>query len=845
MSKLLEEKAKEYLKAELSIIPVLEDKTPAVSWTPYQSERIKAEEVEGLFNKAKVKGLAVICGKISGGLEAVDIDCKYDLTGKLWANYSSLIKESLPELYTKLVIAKSKNGGYHIFYKTTGVLNNKKLAERPATIEEKAKGDKTKVLIETRGEGGYILVEPSPGYSFIQGDIKTVSTITQEQRDIILSIARSFNELEAVEVKREAIAAPSAPHGLSPFEDYNNRGDILGLLEAKGWKVVGRTSERVTLLRPGSTDSKSSGNFHLVKRVLFIFSSSTEFRTDKGYSPSQVFSLLECNGDDKTAYRRLLELGYGERYNSSKRALKELKTDLIRVEVVNKVNRVSSVISHPGESLLIEALSAPTGEEDIVISSPGVEAQEETLKAIELILQTGKRIYIREGGDEIREYRYVLKAIFNKYGKIQEESGGLTDRERDGLLDELVILSTKLQPIDKDIFLNELLEEEAIKELRISQESLSITVERLTTTKNKEAQNKEFKKLLSEAQTLQERGETEKAIELLDKGVKEVRITGAKDLLPPPLTYEGLIKDISSLPPAYKTGYPSLDEFTGFTPGAITLIAGRPSHGKTTLMFNLLLEMSALYQRESFYFFTYEEPLKNISVKLLNRLTGSDLSGYFREVRDLAKPTNYEFIKRYIKDNRTDIEEIEEGKRKLQELVDSQRIRIIDKNYSVEELYSLIAYLAPKEKIGAVFIDYIQRMKTARKTQDKKTEIAHISDSVLQIAKDSGLPVILGAQLNRATQEGRDKKPRLENLKESGNLEEDANTVLSVYNESREKEETPEGESYKEKREVSLEIKAQKNREGEVNKSTILTFDKWSGVIIDGAAVMDSERYVF
>jgi replicative DNA helicase len=122
-------------------------------------------------------------------------------------------------------------------------------------------------------------------------------------------------------------------------------------------------------------------------------------------------------------------------------------------------------------------------------------------------------------------------------------------------------------------------------------------------------------------------------------------------------------------------------------------------------------------------------------------------------------------------------------------------------------------------------------MKTDAKTQDMRTKIAHISDSVLQIAKESGLPIILGAQLNRATQDSKGGKPKLENLKEAGNLEEDANTVLSVYNESREKDETSEGDSYKGLREVELEIKALKNREGEVNQTALLTFDKWTGVI--------------
>lgn len=488
--------------------------------------------------------------------------------------------------------------------------------------------------------------------------------------------------------------------------------------------------------------------------------------------------------------------------------------------------------------------------------------EEETAKritsAIEVILGEGvNRIYIvnlpdlgggktdpdrliKESGVDsfkqaIREalpyYEYKLQETLNKYGKIEEERG-LQPKDIDRLLDEVVETASQIpDATDRDRYKKLFTSLEAIKGLGISEESLSITVDRLTSTRDKEAQAKEFKKLLSEATQLQDKGETDKALELLDSKVKEVKIIGAKDLLPPPITFTTLLDEIATLPPAYKTGYSSLDSFVGFTPGAISLIAGRPSHGKTTFMFNLLLEMSRLYQDKSFYFFTYEEPRKNISIKLLNRLIATDLSGYFREVRDLSTPTNYEFIKSYIKARRTDISQIEEGKKQLQELIDSQRIRVIDRNYSVEELSSLIAYLNKRERIGGVFIDYIQRMKTDAKTQDMRTKIAHISDSVLQIAKDSGLPIILGAQLNRATQDSKGGKPKLENLKEAGNLEEDANTVLSVYNESREKDETSEGESYKGLREVELEIKVLKNREGEVNQTALLSFDKWTGVI--------------
>jgi len=104
MSKEFKDKAKEYLKAGLSVIPTKEDKLPALqAWKPYQSQRIKEEEVEDLFSGGSVKGLAIICGAISGNLEVIDVDTKYDTTGSLWDELKALIEDNLPELYLYLL----------------------------------------------------------------------------------------------------------------------------------------------------------------------------------------------------------------------------------------------------------------------------------------------------------------------------------------------------------------------------------------------------------------------------------------------------------------------------------------------------------------------------------------------------------------------------------------------------------------------------------------------------------------------------------------------------------------------------------------------------------------------
>lgn len=877
----IKETAKRYLQSGLSVVFLKPGKIPSLTgWKALESQALTSEEVDTLFSGGSIRqeqvkkdgststtagiknytlnepsDLGIIAGKVSGGLEVIDVDCKYDLKGSLWEDLKTLLEDNLGETFNSLVIATTPSGGYHIYYRCQEIDRNLKLANRPTTEKERGgtyqknisagkdktgamkaqENDKIRVLIETRGEGGYVVAPPSLGYNFIQGTAYGIPSITPQERACILAIARDFNQVEETtpQARKTPSPQPTTGSGLTSLEDYDQRGDAVALLISHGWTEVGTSGERVNLLRPGETQAKSSGNYHTGKRALIVFSTSTEFTPGKPYSPSQIFNLLECGGDWKLTAKKLGDLGYGSKdYTSYKEPkVKELKTEKITVEAVNQVTRESSVISTPGNTLTSQDINA-LGGKDIVITSPGDEAQEEVLRAIKTLQGESTRIYIKEGAGEIREYKYQLQALFREYRAIQEKNEGLTDREIDTLLDRVIAISQGLQPIDRDIFKKEFLSLEAIKSLGINKESLDITLDRLTSTKEKEAQEREFKKLLSTATELQDKGQIKEALELLETKVKDVKLKAVSNLLPPPLSFEGMLEDIATIPPGYRTGYPSLDKFIDFTPGAISLIAGRPSHGKTSFMFNLLLEMAKIYTQEKFYFFSYEEPVRNISVKLLNRLTGIDLKSYFSDF-NLSSPTNYEFIKNYIKVGRTDIPQIEEGKRQLKELVDSQRITLIGQNYSVEDLSKLIAHLQKKEKIGAVFIDYIQRMKTERRTQDKRTEIAHISDQTLQIAKETGLPIILGAQLNRATTSQPNKQPVLENLKEAGNLEEDANLVLSVYNESREKAEDSEGNSYEGSRKVDLEIKVLKNREGEVNRKASLTFDKWTGEIME------------
>lgn len=458
-----------------------------------------------------------------------------------------------------------------------------------------------------------------------------------------------------------------------------------------------------------------------------------------------------------------------------------------------------------------------------------------TIRAIDIIRNSDLKAYvstlpegikdpdqlIREKGEEsFRDLIQKAETYFSfliDYITAPYSDKEITDKERDEIITATYDISLGIfDPIDKEIFYA------VIQDLTngaVTREGFNAKAKELKLERQKQKQERDINNLIINIQDLLKIGKVKQSIELIEEGNKKLKIESAQDLIER-YTFQDFINEIKLTPPILKTGITTLDHFCGIPHGAITLVAGRPSHGKTTFMFNLMVNMSYVYPKKKFYFFSYEEQKKFILIKILNRLINKDIviSNY------TGLSTNLERLKAYLKDNRSDITYIEEGKEKLKSMLESGRIEIIDKPYAVEDLAAVINHLHSKENIGAVFIDYIQRIRTNFKNQDKRVEIANISDYILNnIAKETGLPVILGAQFNR----GAGESPKLEHLKEAGNLEEDANLVLSVYQEARENEQSSG------KRDVELEIKALKNRDGAVNTKTVLKFDRYTGNISD------------
>jgi DNA primase len=444
-------------------------------------------------------------------------------------------------------------------------------------------------------------------------------------------------------------------------------------------------------------------------------------------------------------------------------------------------------------------------------TEPGKE--EETAKritsAIEVILGEGvNRVYIvnlpdlgggktdpdrliKESGVEaFREalrgalpyYEYKLQETLNKYGKIEEERG-LQPKDIDRLLDEVVETASQIpDATDRDRYKKLFTSLEAIKGLGISEESLSITVDRLTSTRDKEAQAKEFKKLLSEATQLQDKGETDKALELLDSKVKEVKLKDKAtefSSLMIPIKENELKERQANKPESLNSGYTIGGEPLLLPSGAISVFTAPTSHGKTTFLINLALNVATASPDKETYFFSYEEDGDSILINTLNTYLDEEISSNNRRtLKSYFATGSTEYIKSQSKDYFTSTKD-----KFFRELIETRRLNIHYSSYNSDTLIEAIRYLHKHAKPGAIFIDYIQLLNLPEgkyKTYSRQEEIKEICIALKDVAVETGLPIILGAQFNREVVN--QLRIHATNIGEAGDIERIANLIVGFWN---------------------------------------------------------------
>jgi replicative DNA helicase len=104
-------------------------------------------------------------------------------------------------------------------------------------------------------------------------------------------------------------------------------------------------------------------------------------------------------------------------------------------------------------------------------------------------------------------------------------------------------------------------------------------------------------------------------------------------------------------------------------------------------------------------------------------------------------------------------------------------------NLTINRLRSKLRRLKRLFGIRAAVIDYLQLLMGSKETENRQAEIAEISRGIKAIAKELKIPIIVLAQLNRKSQEGKNSEPNITHLRESGAIEQDADVVLLLHEE--------------------------------------------------------------
>jgi replicative DNA helicase len=105
-------------------------------------------------------------------------------------------------------------------------------------------------------------------------------------------------------------------------------------------------------------------------------------------------------------------------------------------------------------------------------------------------------------------------------------------------------------------------------------------------------------------------------------------------------------------------------------------------------------------------------------------------------------------------------------------------------NLTLVEIRAKCRRLAQRVGLKMIVIDYIQLMTSGKKVESRQQEVSEFSRALKLLAKELNVPVIAISQLNRNSEQTKDKKPEISQLRESGSLEQDADVVILLHREA-------------------------------------------------------------
>ena len=216
------------------------------------------------------------------------------------------------------------------------------------------------------------------------------------------------------------------------------------------------------------------------------------------------------------------------------------------------------------------------------------------------------------------------------------------------------------------------------------------------------------------------------------------------------------------------SGFTDLDKIiVGFQPGSLNIIAARPSMGKTALALNIAQFGGEPSNHVMFF------SLEMTSEQLIHRMLSAETLKLGEQVGissiTSGELTDYEFYTLQRASQRLQTRNIS--------IYDSSELTAMDFRTKCRR------FKTRHPDLSLIVVDYLQLMSSGRKSDNRNHEVSEISRILKSVAVELECPIIALSQLSRETERRTEKKPQLSDLRDSGAIEQDADTVIMLYRE--------------------------------------------------------------
>ena len=302
-----------------------------------------------------------------------------------------------------------------------------------------------------------------------------------------------------------------------------------------------------------------------------------------------------------------------------------------------------------------------------------------------------------------------------------------------------------------------------------------------------------------------------------DLAVSKESVYPVKKLVPEALAH--IEKLLAGGTISIPTGFTDLDEITwGLHPGEMFVLAARPSVGKTALAMNIAEHLSL--NGQSVGVFSLEMTKESLMQRLLCAR---------------AKVNHH-----HIRKGMLSAEETNRLMKAASELAKAKLVIDDTGGLSLIKLQARARRMKQQYGISVLVIDYLQLMNAkVRQSDNRQVEVSAISSGIKAIGKELNVPVVVLSQLSRKSEDrGNNSEPKLSDLRESGSIEQDADTVLLMY---REKSKVKEEGGSQTVQITPVKVNVAKNRNGPIGEIELM-FLKYC-TRFENAAPIDSGEH--